>query len=98
MKWEKITYLGIATCTVLAIYNLSEDHPHYEEPPVSCIFIFLFSLRFFLEFIAVIFGFCRGFYYMHYDKHLNAVYLYAALPIFAHLQQGFPMRYVFTVK
>ncbi|KAF5454296.1 hypothetical protein F2P56_023972 [Juglans regia] len=32
-KWEKITYVGIATCTVLAIYNLSKGHPHYEEPP-----------------------------------------------------------------
>ncbi|KAJ7952695.1 Cytochrome c oxidase subunit 6a, mitochondrial-like protein [Quillaja saponaria] len=32
-KWEKITYLGIATCTILAIYNLSKGHPHYEEPP-----------------------------------------------------------------
>ncbi|GMI67993.1 hypothetical protein like AT4G37830 [Hibiscus trionum] len=32
-KWEKITYLGAATCTVLAIYNLSKGHPHYEEPP-----------------------------------------------------------------
>ncbi|PON35630.1 Cytochrome c oxidase, subunit VIa [Parasponia andersonii] len=32
-KWEKITYAGIATCTILAIYNLSKGHPHYEEPP-----------------------------------------------------------------
>ncbi|GKU94958.1 hypothetical protein SLEP1_g8379 [Rubroshorea leprosula] len=32
-KWEKITYLGIATCTVLAIYNLSKGHHHDEEPP-----------------------------------------------------------------
>ncbi|XP_059440519.1 cytochrome c oxidase subunit 6a, mitochondrial [Corylus avellana] len=32
-KWEKITYLGIATCTILAIYNLSKGHPHYEQPP-----------------------------------------------------------------
>ncbi|KAH1063521.1 hypothetical protein J1N35_028508 [Gossypium stocksii] len=32
-KWEKITYLGAATCTVLAIYNLSKGHPHHEEPP-----------------------------------------------------------------
>ncbi|GAV88134.1 COX6A domain-containing protein [Cephalotus follicularis] len=32
-KWEKITYLGIASCTVLAIYNLSKGHPHFEEPP-----------------------------------------------------------------
>ncbi|GLT34227.1 hypothetical protein SLA2020_087530 [Shorea laevis] len=34
-KWEKITYLGIATCTVLAIYNLSKGHHHDEEPPLS---------------------------------------------------------------
>ncbi|KAK4393514.1 Cytochrome c oxidase subunita, mitochondrial [Sesamum angolense] len=32
-KWEKITYLGIATCSILAIYNLSKGHPHHEEPP-----------------------------------------------------------------
>ncbi|CAM8986627.1 hypothetical protein QQ045_007844 [Rhodiola kirilowii] len=32
-KWEKITYLGIATCTGLAIYHLSGEHPHFEEPP-----------------------------------------------------------------
>ncbi|OMO56365.1 Cytochrome c oxidase, subunit VIa [Corchorus capsularis] len=32
-KWEKITYLGIAGCTLLAIYNLSKGHPHHEEPP-----------------------------------------------------------------
>ncbi|XP_021649589.2 cytochrome c oxidase subunit 6a, mitochondrial isoform X2 [Hevea brasiliensis] len=32
-KWEKITYLGIATCTILAIYNLSKGHRHHEEPP-----------------------------------------------------------------
>lgn len=41
-KWEKITYLGIATCTILAIYNLSKGHPHYEEPPVSLFFLFNF--------------------------------------------------------
>ncbi|KAF2295677.1 hypothetical protein GH714_033555 [Hevea brasiliensis] len=32
-KWEKITYLGIATCTILAFYNLSKGHPHHEEHP-----------------------------------------------------------------
>jgi hypothetical protein len=37
-KWEKIAYLGIATCTLLAIYNLSKGHPHYDEPPVSFLF------------------------------------------------------------
>ncbi|RYR28995.1 hypothetical protein Ahy_B01g053240 isoform B [Arachis hypogaea] len=55
-KWEKITYLGIATCTVLAIYNLSKGHPHHDEPPVSfplytiynCfIYIFFFLSLFF---------------------------------------------------
>lgn len=33
-KWEKITYLGAASCTALAVYCLSKGHPHYEEPPV----------------------------------------------------------------
>ncbi|RRT75110.1 hypothetical protein GW17_00011132 [Ensete ventricosum] len=33
-KWEKITYAGIVTCTILATYNLSKGHPHSEEPPV----------------------------------------------------------------
>ncbi|KAF3333779.1 hypothetical protein FCM35_KLT01470 [Carex littledalei] len=32
-KWEKITYAGIATCTVLAIYNLSHGHHEFPEPP-----------------------------------------------------------------
>ncbi|EXB78240.1 hypothetical protein L484_007758 [Morus notabilis] len=32
-KWEKITYAGIVTCTVLAIFNLSKGHPHHDEPP-----------------------------------------------------------------
>ncbi|KAJ4966271.1 hypothetical protein NE237_018120 [Protea cynaroides] len=32
-KWEKITYAGIVSCTVLAIYNLSQGHPHFEEEP-----------------------------------------------------------------
>ncbi|KAK4416378.1 Cytochrome c oxidase subunita, mitochondrial [Sesamum alatum] len=32
-KWEKITYLGIAACSILAIYNLSKGHPHHDEPP-----------------------------------------------------------------
>merc|ERR1711925_53693 len=32
-KWEKITYLGIATCTILAVVNLSKGHPHQEELP-----------------------------------------------------------------
>uniref|UniRef100_A0A9I9D8Q1 Cytochrome c oxidase subunit 6a, mitochondrial-like n=1 Tax=Cucumis melo TaxID=3656 RepID=A0A9I9D8Q1_CUCME len=33
-KWEKITYAGIVTCSILAFYNLSKGHPHHEEPPV----------------------------------------------------------------
>ncbi|XP_075098195.1 cytochrome c oxidase subunit 6a, mitochondrial-like isoform X2 [Nicotiana tabacum] len=33
-KWEKITYVGIITCTILAIVNLSKGHPHHEEPPL----------------------------------------------------------------
>ncbi|KMT09019.1 hypothetical protein BVRB_6g137250 [Beta vulgaris subsp. vulgaris] len=32
-KWEKISYLGIVSCTVLAIYTLSKGHHHYDEPP-----------------------------------------------------------------
>ncbi|XP_041022310.1 cytochrome c oxidase subunit 6a, mitochondrial-like [Juglans microcarpa x Juglans regia] len=32
-KWEKITYVGIVSCSALAIYNLSKGHPHYDEPP-----------------------------------------------------------------
>ncbi|KAJ0535071.1 putative cytochrome-c oxidase [Helianthus annuus] len=32
-KWEKITYVGIAACTILAFVNLSKGHPHFEEPP-----------------------------------------------------------------
>ncbi|KAG8373814.1 hypothetical protein BUALT_Bualt11G0064200 [Buddleja alternifolia] len=32
-KWEKITYLGAASCSILAIYCLSKGHPHSEEPP-----------------------------------------------------------------
>ncbi|TVU48800.1 hypothetical protein EJB05_00075 [Eragrostis curvula] len=33
VKWERITYFGIATCTMLAIYNLSKGHPHFPDPP-----------------------------------------------------------------
>ncbi|XP_021757367.1 cytochrome c oxidase subunit 6a, mitochondrial-like [Chenopodium quinoa] len=32
-KWEKITYLGIISCTTLAIYQLSKPHHHFPEPP-----------------------------------------------------------------
>ncbi|KAD5960926.1 hypothetical protein E3N88_12399 [Mikania micrantha] len=32
-KWEKITYVGIAACSILAFVNLSKGHPHFEEPP-----------------------------------------------------------------
>lgn len=32
-KWEKITYLGIAACTTLAVFILSKGHAHYDEPP-----------------------------------------------------------------
>ncbi|XP_073105301.1 cytochrome c oxidase subunit 6a, mitochondrial isoform X1 [Elaeis guineensis] len=32
-KWEKITYVGIITYTVLSIYNLSRDHPHHPGAP-----------------------------------------------------------------
>ncbi|GAA0150181.1 hypothetical protein Leryth_002358 [Lithospermum erythrorhizon] len=32
-KWEKITYAGIVSCTILAVVNLSKGHPHFEEQP-----------------------------------------------------------------
>ncbi|KAJ1701720.1 hypothetical protein LUZ63_001499 [Rhynchospora breviuscula] len=32
-KWEKITYAGIVTCTLLAAYNLSKGHHHFPDPP-----------------------------------------------------------------
>ncbi|KAK3030435.1 hypothetical protein RJ639_039192 [Escallonia herrerae] len=32
-KWEKITYAGIVTCTVLAVYQLSKGHHHFDTPP-----------------------------------------------------------------
>ncbi|KAL4582064.1 hypothetical protein LXL04_006602 [Taraxacum kok-saghyz] len=31
-KWEKITYVGIAACSILAFVNLSKGHPHFDEP------------------------------------------------------------------
>ena len=43
-KWEKITYVGIATCTILTIYNLSKGHHHYPEPPVFFFAIFYLIL------------------------------------------------------
>ncbi|CAD6272726.1 unnamed protein product [Miscanthus lutarioriparius] len=33
VKWERITYAGIATCTVLAVYNLSKGHRDFPDPP-----------------------------------------------------------------
>ncbi|KAJ6813723.1 cytochrome c oxidase subunit 6a, mitochondrial-like [Iris pallida] len=32
-KWEKITYAGAVSCTILAAYNLSKGHPHHHDPP-----------------------------------------------------------------
>ncbi|KAK9670109.1 hypothetical protein RND81_13G178000 [Saponaria officinalis] len=32
-KWEKITYLGIVSCTALACWILSKGHAHFDEPP-----------------------------------------------------------------
>lgn len=46
-KWEKITYLGILTCTGLGFYNLSKGHPHFEEPPVSLFSLCLILFNFF---------------------------------------------------
>ncbi|KAG0517120.1 hypothetical protein BDA96_09G061000 [Sorghum bicolor] len=33
VKWERITYAGMATCTVLAMYNLSKGHQEFPDPP-----------------------------------------------------------------
>ncbi|GMH24621.1 hypothetical protein Nepgr_026464 [Nepenthes gracilis] len=33
VKWQRVTFAGIITCTILAIYNLSKGHHHFEEPP-----------------------------------------------------------------
>ncbi|EES19098.1 cytochrome c oxidase subunit 6a, mitochondrial [Sorghum bicolor] len=33
VKWERITYAGIATCTVLAMFNLSKGHQEFPDPP-----------------------------------------------------------------
>lgn len=47
-KWEKITYLGIATCTILSIYNLSKGHHHSPDPPVyDSIWLSFFIFYFF---------------------------------------------------
>ncbi|KAM0899609.1 hypothetical protein ACQ4PT_021136 [Festuca glaucescens] len=32
-KWEKITIVAAVSCTLLAAWNLSKGHPHYDEPP-----------------------------------------------------------------
>ncbi|KAM3260564.1 hypothetical protein ACQJBY_051690 [Aegilops geniculata] len=32
-KWEKITIMGAVTCSLLAAWNLSKGHPHFDEPP-----------------------------------------------------------------
>ncbi|KAJ4840161.1 hypothetical protein Tsubulata_000254 [Turnera subulata] len=32
-KWQKITFLGITTCFLLACNVLSKGHHHHEEPP-----------------------------------------------------------------
>ncbi|XP_047311803.1 cytochrome c oxidase subunit 6a, mitochondrial-like [Impatiens glandulifera] len=32
-KWEKISYVAAGSCTIFAIYNLSKEHPHYDEAP-----------------------------------------------------------------
>ncbi|XP_074294246.1 uncharacterized protein LOC141622090 isoform X3 [Silene latifolia] len=31
-KWEKITYLGIVSCTALAVWNLSKGIPIHAHP------------------------------------------------------------------
>ncbi|XP_044408503.1 cytochrome c oxidase subunit 6a, mitochondrial-like [Triticum aestivum] len=32
-KWDKITIIEAVTCTLLAAWNLSKGHPHFNEPP-----------------------------------------------------------------
>ncbi|KAF5747296.1 hypothetical protein HS088_TW05G00017 [Tripterygium wilfordii] len=44
-KWERITYLGIASCTILASYILSKGHPHYDEPTVSTVVLLIVMMR-----------------------------------------------------
>ncbi|XP_075105915.1 cytochrome c oxidase subunit 6a, mitochondrial isoform X1 [Nicotiana tabacum] len=38
-KWEKITYVGIVSCSILAAICLSKGHPHSDEPPVQMGFL-----------------------------------------------------------
>lgn len=60
-KWEKITYLGIVSCTGLAVYILSKGHHHYDEPPVSFplygiwFFLIPFMLKFHCENVMFLF-------------------------------------------
>lgn len=85
-KWEKITYLGIATCTVLAVYNLSQGHPHHEEPPVSFIFLsFLFTLFMVVSYLICIgLGFeCLRFQisslrFFHLECHLTFFFFFTS--------------------
>jgi len=65
-KWEKITYLGIVSCSALAIYNLSKGHPHTEEPPVS--FCFYTS--------AVLYDCCSVFCVCLSFPHLQCMFKY----------------------
>lgn len=50
-KWEKITYVGIVACSVLAFVNLSKGHPHFDEPPVSLNFGYCCCKEIFMYFI-----------------------------------------------
>lgn len=64
-KWEKITYLGIVSCTGLAVYILSKGHHHYDEPPVSFPLygIWFFLIPFLLKFH------CKNFMFLFFHEH-----------------------------
>ncbi|CAN6825110.1 unnamed protein product, partial [Brassica oleracea] len=81
-KWEKITYLGIASCTALAAYVLSKGHQHGEDPPVKPLSLhntfFITLPRAFVN--LFVFPFVTG------------------VSVFAHPQQGVSLGYVNTLS
>ncbi|CAN7133333.1 unnamed protein product [Brassica rapa subsp. narinosa] len=79
-KWEKITYLGIASCTALAAYVLSKGHHHGEDPPVSLFLFHTTTLVIRLVFITLPRAFVNPFV--------------TGLSVYAHPQQGVSLGYV----